>query len=34
MFVIEEESMIIENPLDLIAVVCEIVNEMEEYYGV
>ena len=34
MFVIEEETMLIENPLDLLAEICEIVEEMEEFYGV
>lgn len=34
MFVIEDESMLIENPLDLLAEIYEIVTEMEEYYGV
>ena len=32
MFVIEDESMLIENPLDLLAQIYEIVADMEDYY--
>ena len=34
MFVIEDETMLIENPLDLLAHLCEIEEELVEFYGV
>ena len=34
MFLFEDDEMMIENPLDFAAAICEIVAEMDEYYGV